>query len=64
LDIERRIDMKKYYLTNNNVTEIAFFASDAEALAESQKRNRHDRNATWKAWNEYGDAIYGIAIAR
>lgn len=56
--------MKKYYLTNNDVTEIGYFSSDAEAFAEAQSRNRHDKNANWKAWNQYGDAIYGIAIIR
>jgi hypothetical protein len=56
--------MKKYYLTNYETTEVAYFATDAEALAESQKRNRYDKNASWKAWDEYGQAIYGVAIAR
>jgi hypothetical protein len=56
--------MKKYYLTNNDVIETAYFNSNEEALKEAQERNRHDRQANWKAWNEYGEAIYGIIIAR
>ena len=54
--------MKKYYLTNNDVTEIAYFASDAEALAEAQKRNRYNRHASWAAWNQYGEKIYAIVF--
>jgi hypothetical protein len=56
--------MKKYYLTNNDVIEIVCFSSDAEAFAEAQKRNHYDENANWKAWNQFGDAIYGVAIIR
>ena len=54
--------MKKYYLTNNDVTEIAYFASDAEALAEAQKRNRYNCHASWAAWNQYGEKIYAIVF--
>lgn len=56
--------MKKYYLTNNDTTEIGYFATDADAFAEAQKRNRHDPHANWKAWDQYGDAIYGVAIIK
>jgi hypothetical protein len=56
--------MKKYYLTNNDTIETAYFNSNAEALAEAQKRNRYDRHAGWKAYDENGYAIYAVIIAR
>lgn len=56
--------MKKYYLTNNDITEVCYFESDSEAFAEAQRRNHWDRHANWKAWNQYGEAIYGMLIVR
>lgn len=54
--------MKKYYLTNNSITEIAFFENDDDAFNEAIKRNRQDKTANWKAYNEYGYAIYGLLV--
>lgn len=56
--------MKKYYLTNYETLEIAYFDSDNEAFKEAQRRNRFDRAANWKAYTEQGDAIYGLVICR
>lgn len=56
--------MKKYFLTNNDVIETTYFNSNAEALAEAQKRNRDDRSANWKAYDENGEAIYGTLIIK
>jgi hypothetical protein len=56
--------MNKYFLTNNNIVETCYFNSDAEALAEAQQRNRYDHTANWKAWNQYGEAIYSVIVLR
>lgn len=56
--------MKKYYLVNYDQIETAYFATNNEALAEAQKRNRYDRSANWKAYTEQGDVIFGIVIVR
>lgn len=56
--------MKKYYLINNDVTETAYFNSNEEAFEEAQKRNRYNRHANWKAYDENGYAIHIILIAR
>lgn len=62
---ERKVHkMKKYYLTNYETLEIAYFDSDNEALKEAQRRNRFDRAANWKAYTEQGDAIYSFVICR
>lgn len=54
--------MKKFYLVNYETTETAYFDTNDEAFAEAQKRNRHDRNANWKAYTEQGDVIYGLVV--
>lgn len=56
--------MKKYYLVNGSVVETVYYKTSAEALKESQRRNNYERNANWKAYDEKGDAIYGICICR
>jgi hypothetical protein len=61
--LKGEITMKKYYLTNNDITEITYFNSNEEALKEARRRNQYDKYANWKAWNEYGEAIYEIVTA-
>jgi hypothetical protein len=56
--------MKKFYLVNGDTIETAHFKSNEEAFKEAQARNRYDRNAGWKAYDENGDAIYGVCIWR
>ena len=56
--------MKKFYLVNYDTTEIAHFNDDNEAFEEAQKRNNRDRYANWKAYDEYGNAIYGVYVRR
>jgi hypothetical protein len=54
--------MKKYYLINGNETEVAYFSSDEKAFEEAEKRNKRDRNANWKAYDESGWVVYSIAV--
>jgi hypothetical protein len=54
--------MKKYYLVNMDVLEAAYFASNEEALQEAQRRNRYDKHANWKAYDESGYAIHAIVF--
>ena len=54
--------MKKYFLINEDVTEIAYFSSDEKAFEEVQKRNKRDRGANWKAYDENGWAVYNVAF--
>ena len=56
--------MKKYYLVNYETLETAYFNTDEEAFKESQRRNKNDRNANWKAYTEQGDLIYGIVVCQ
>lgn len=56
--------MKKFYLVNYETIEIAYFNTSNEAFTESQKRNRADRKANWKAYTEQGEAIFGLVIAQ
>lgn len=56
--------MKKFYLVNGDTIETAHFNSNEEAFKESQKRNARDRHANWKAYDEIGDAIYGVYVRR
>lgn len=56
--------MKKFYLVNNSTIEVTHFNSNEEAFKEAQTRNRYNRNANWKAYDENGDAIYGICVVR
>ena len=56
--------MKKFYLVNYEITEIAYFNTDKEAFEEAQRRNKFERDSNWKAYTEQGDVIYGIAICQ
>ena len=66
--------MKKYYLVGyrntdgSTRTEAAYFNTDQEAFEEAQNRNgRRGRMADgycWKAYNERGDALYGVVVVR
>lgn len=35
-----------------------------EALQETQKRNKSDRLANWKAYTEDGASVYSVAVVR
>lgn len=66
--------MKKYYLVGyrntdgSTRTEAAYFNTDQAAFEEAQSRNRmRGRMADgycWKAYNERGDAVYTVVVAR
>ena len=56
--------MKKFYLVNYDVTEIAYFNSNDEAFQEVQKRNRFEPRSNWKAYTERGDVVYGIIVCQ
>lgn len=54
--------MKKFYLVNGDITDVAYFESNEKALTEVRNRNKKDRNANWKAYDENGWAVYSIAF--
>jgi hypothetical protein len=55
---------KKFYSINGKNKEIAFYKTDLEALQETQKRNKSDKRANWKAYTECGEAVYTVAVIR
>jgi hypothetical protein len=56
--------MKKFYLVNGDTIETSHFNSNEEAFKEAQTRNRYDQKANWKAYDESGDAIFGVCVVR
>lgn len=56
--------MKKFYLVNHSTIEVTYFNSNDEAFKEMQRRNGLDKNASWKAYDESGDAIYCVCVVR
>jgi hypothetical protein len=56
--------LKKFYLINGKKKEIAFYKTNLEALQETQKRNKYDKRANWKAYTEGGEAVYTVAVIR
>lgn len=56
--------MKKFYLVNYSTIEVTHFNSCEEALKEVQTRNRYDRSANWKAYDENKNLIYTVYVCR
>ena len=56
--------MKKFYLVNYSTIEVTYFNSSVDAFKEAQRRNRLDRNANWKAYDENENVIYGVYVGR